>query len=216
MAKNVVRSVHPSSLTPMTAARTDELLELARAAGNGNPDAVTTLVTALGGAMLRTVRKVLGPGHSDIEDVTQDAVIALVSTLSNFRGDCTVMHFAHRVALLTALAARRRLRTRDRWTELDASATEFVAADDKLSSPLTGTIGKRRRAIVLNLLDDLAEPIAEALALHFVLGYTVDEIAASASVPPNTVWSRLRLGKAALRKKLERDTQLAEALQSRE
>jgi RNA polymerase sigma-70 factor (ECF subfamily) len=54
------------------------------------------------------------------------------------------------------------------------------------------------------------------LALHFVLGYSVEEIAASTEVPANTVWSRLRLGKQALRKKLERDDRIAELVRSRE
>jgi len=35
-----------------------------------------------------------------------------------------------------------------------------------------------------------------------MLGYSVEEIAAASSVPKNTVWSRLRLGKQRLRLKL--------------
>ena len=62
----------------------------------------------------RIVRKVLGRGHPDIDDVTQDAVIALLTALLTFRGECSVEHFANRIALLTALAARRRSRSR-RW-----------------------------------------------------------------------------------------------------
>jgi RNA polymerase sigma-70 factor (ECF subfamily) len=194
--------------------RPDELLSLAHAAGSGDPDAVHTLVVSVGGGMLKTVRKVLGPGHPDVEDVTQDAVLALLSSLQAFRGECTVAHFAHRVALLTALAARRRMRTRDRWTESD-TAPESVA-DERGSSPLTRAISSRRRTIVRDLFDELSEPMAEALALHFVLGYTVEEIAASAQVPANTVWSRLRLGKQALRKKLVRDARMLELFRSRE
>ena len=60
------------------------------------------------------------------------------------------------------------------------------------------------------LLDELPDLLAEALALHFAFGYTVEEIAATAAISPNTVWSRLRLGKRALRRKLGRDAQLAE------
>jgi DNA-directed RNA polymerase specialized sigma24 family protein len=67
--------------------------------------------------------------------------------------------------------------------------------------------------VVRQLLDELPDVIAEALALHFILGYTVDEIAAAASVSPNTVWSRLRLGKQTLRRKLEGDARIAELLE---
>jgi RNA polymerase sigma factor (sigma-70 family) len=171
-------------------------------------------VLHVGGGMLKTVRKVLGPGHPEVEDVTQDAILALLSSLAGFRGDCTVAHFAHRVALLTALAARRRLRTRDRWTEFEA-APEAIP-DERGGSPLSRAISGRRRLIVRQLLDELSEPLAEALALHFILGYTVEEIAATAAVPANTVWSRLRLGKQALRRKLGRDARMTELLQMRE
>ena len=196
-------------------ARPDELLPLARAATE-DADAAATLVGALCGGMLRIVRKVLGRGHPDVDDVTQDAVIALLTALLTFRGECSVEHFANRIALLTALAARRRARTRARTVEPETDSFADVAADadtGEHASPLATTVAARRRMLVRQLLDELPDVIAEALASHFILGYTVDEIAASSSVPANTVWSRLRLGKQALRRKLERDAELAEMLE---
>jgi len=195
--------------------RPDELLPLARAA-NDDADAAATLVGALCGGMLRIARKVLGRGHPDVDDVTQDAVIALLTALLTFRGECSVEHFANRIALLTALAARRRARTRARTVEPETDSFADVAADvdtGEHASPLATTVAARRRLLVRQLLDELPDVIAEALASHFILGYTVDEIAAASSVPANTVWSRLRLGKQALRRKLERDAELAEMLE---
>jgi RNA polymerase sigma factor (sigma-70 family) len=209
-AKDAVGRVRAAADDPLARQQQDALLVLARAAGRGVPEAINTLVISLGGAMLNTVRKVLGRAHPDVEDVTQDALVALVAALRGFRGECTVAHFAHRVALLTALAARRRLRTIDRFTEPDTSAESV--ADPELSSPLLKAISSRRRVLVRELLDELSEPVAEALALHFVLGYTVEEIAAAAALSPNTVWSRLRLGKEALRKKLRQDESLVDLL----
>ena len=193
------------------AARPDELLPLARAAAEGDPEAGATLVGAVGGNMLRVVRKVLGRGHPDVDDITQDAVIALLTALMTFRGECSVEHFANRIALLTALAARRRGRLRARQVAVESESVDEVVSDQ--ASPLATTVAARRRTLVRQLLDELPDVIAEALASHFILGYTVDEIAAASSVPANTVWSRLRLGKQALRRKLERDAELAEMLQ---
>jgi RNA polymerase sigma factor (sigma-70 family) len=213
-AKDASGRVRATAHDPIAQRPTDGLLLLAQAAGRGVPEAINTIVISLGGGMLNTVRRVLGRNHPDVEDITQDALVALIASLGSFRAECTVAHFAHRVALLTALAARRRLRTRDRFTEFDKPA-EWVA-DPGSPSPLARAIASRRRVIVRELLDELSEPVAEALALHFLLGYTVEEIAAAAALSPNTVWSRLRLGKEALRKRLLRDESLLELLGARE
>jgi RNA polymerase sigma factor (sigma-70 family) len=199
-----IGSSGPAAIPPQ-----DDLLPLARAGGAGQPEALSTLVMAIGGAMLQTVRKVLGAEHPDVDDVTQDAIIALVAAIPGFRAECSVTHFAHRVAVLTAMAARRRSHTRNRYTEPDCSIDDIAENE---ASPLARMMAGRRRDIVRQLLDELPEPIAEALALHFVLGYTVDEIASTSSIPPNTVWSRLRLGKQALRRRLGNDKRLTDIL----
>lgn len=196
-----------------SAASNDELLPLARAAAEGDASAAATLVTHVGGSMLTVVRRVLGEGHTDIEDIAQEATIAFLGTLARFRGECRVVHFANRIALITALDKRRRLRSRRRWWEPAESNNLENVADDGLSSPLASVVSSRRRALVRQLLGELPPVIAEALALHFLLDHTVEEIAAMASVSPNTVWSRLRLGKKALRKKLEKDQRMAELLE---
>lgn len=190
----------------------DELLPLARAAADGNATAAATLVEQVGRSMLTVVRRVLGDGHLDTEDVAQEATIAFLGTLRTFREECRVIHFANRIALVTALEKRRSLRSRRRWWERDARNLEDVP-DEVLPSPLATMVSSRRRRLVQQLLGELPPVIAEALALHFLLDHTVEEIAAMASVSPNTIWSRLRLGKTALRKKLQRDRRLAEMLE---
>ena len=189
----------------------DELLPLARAAADGDPNAAATLVEKVGRSMLTVVRRVLGDGHTDIDDVAQEATIAFLGTLSKFREECRVVHFANRIALVTALEKRRLLRRRRRWWER-GGGTSKIFRTTELSSPMAAMVSSRRRMLVRQLLGELPPVIAEALALHFLLDHTVEEIAVMASVSPNTIWSRLRLGKQALRKKLERDQQMAEML----
>lgn len=210
--KELAREPQGAPGVPAGRPRGDELLKLAQAAGAGNPDAAATLIVHLGSNMLNAVRKVLGAHHPDVDDVTQDAVIALLGALSTFRGECSVAHFAQRIALLTALTARRRLRLQRRWWDPDGQSIEEVpqASEDGLFLPLAGTVARKRRELVRRLLDELPDVLAEALALHFALGYTVEEIAAATSVPANTIWSRLRLGKRALKSKLDRDGEMAE------
>jgi RNA polymerase sigma factor (sigma-70 family) len=161
--------------------------------------------------VLGAVRMILGARHRDVDDVTQDAMLGLLEALPRFRGECTVEHFAGRVAVLTAMAARRRQQTRDRWVVPDAAERDSVAAGPE-SSPLARLEADRRRDAIRRLLDELPESIGEAMALHFMLGHTVPEIAAATHVPVNTVWSRLRIGKERLREKLAGDAKLSEEL----
>jgi RNA polymerase sigma factor (sigma-70 family) len=176
----------------------DELARLAAAFVEGDVEAAQTLVSAVGGTVLGAVRAVLGPNHCEVEDVAQDALIGLLEGLRRFRGECTVVHFAARVAVLTAMAARRRQRTRERWVVADVAEGGCVPASAD-ASPLDHIEAMRRRETIRRLLDELHEPTAEAVALHFMLGYTVQEIAEAAHVPVNTVWSRLRIGKERIR-----------------
>lgn len=190
------------------ARRPDELLSLARSAAERDPTAASTLVLQVGGAMLSTVRQVLGPGHPETEDVTQEAVIAFLNSLKDFRGECSTRRYAQRVALFTALDARRRLVAQRRLIDSDQVMEDLPAVSP--STPLGDALSARRREILRKVLDSLPDVIAQALALHFVLGYTVDEIATATASPPNTIWSRLRLGKQALRRLFAADAQLSD------
>jgi RNA polymerase sigma factor (sigma-70 family) len=189
----------------------DDLAPLAAAVIGGDAEAVRPFITAVGGVVLGAVRMVLGLKHRDVEDVTQDALVGLLAALPRFRGECTVSHFAARVGVLTAMAARRRQQTQDRWVVESEAEGERVPACAE-SSPLAQLEARRRREAIRKLLDELSEPVAEAMALHFMLGHTADEIASSTGVSVNTVWSRLRVGKANLRQKLANDAACSEAL----
>lgn len=191
----------------------DPLRALSLRATDGEEAAIRELVLELGGPMLRTVRKVLGAGHPDAEDVAQEAVMGFLASLSSFRGDCSIAHFAHQVALRRALHARRHFKTRDKVGDqvLDLEGPSDLGEQ----SPLALALSRERRRVVRSLLDELSVQIAEALALHFMLGYSVSEIATALDVSQNTVWSRLKLGKRALQKALASDHKLAELLQER-
>jgi RNA polymerase sigma-70 factor (ECF subfamily) len=91
---------------------------------------------------------------------------------------------------------------------LDAEAP----VDTSGLTPLEIVVSRERRRVIRSLLDRLPEAAAEALALHFMLGYTVEEIAATIDVSPHTIWSRLKLGKRALKEALARDKRLADLL----
>jgi RNA polymerase sigma-70 factor (ECF subfamily) len=63
------------------------------------------------------------------------------------------------------------------------------------------------------LLAELPPEQAEALAMRVVLGWSLEEIAVQSRAPLNTVRSRLRLAKESLRKTIESQPWLHEALE---
>jgi RNA polymerase sigma factor (sigma-70 family) len=198
--------------TPSEIATTsvDPLAALSVAARDGDVQAVQTLLVSVTPAMLRAIRGVIGARHPDVQDVLQESALGLVGALGSFRHECSVLHFACRVAVLKALAARRRLRARDNeaeWTE-DPDLADGSSPDETVDSA-------KRRAVLRELCDVLPEPQTEALVLHCVLGYTVEEVASTTGVPANTVRSRLRLAKEALRNRILSDPGLREALEAK-
>jgi RNA polymerase sigma-70 factor (ECF subfamily) len=145
---------------------------------------------------------VLGAQHPDVEDVTQEALVGVLEALARFRGESSVTHFIRRVALLTALNARRRHQLREHLAPR-AAWEDASAAVASRSSPAEEVETQRRLRSFEALLDELPAPQAEAIALHCVLGYTVGETAELCRVPENTVRSRLAGAKATLRKRLQ-------------
>jgi RNA polymerase sigma-70 factor (ECF subfamily) len=182
----------------------------ARAAA-GAPDAQRTLLAEIGSPLLRTVRAVLGTGHPEVEDVLQDAMAAVHTALPGFRGECTTLHFACRIAVQTAMNARRRTRFRSRHVSATPDE-ELVEIAGGGPSPAELVAGARRREALRELLCELPDAQAEVLALHTVLGYTVEETAEAIGVPLNTVRSRLRTALTKLRERVQADVALLDAI----
>lgn len=187
----------------------DELAPLAKKAGAGDPPAVKALLEQVLPSMLRVVQQVLGRNHVDAEDVLQESSFALVEALQTFRQECKVRHFACRIALLTALNARRRLRLRECFIPVSSVDLDETVAN---ASPAATLFAERRRGAVLQLLDELPAAQAEVLAMHCILGYTLTETADATGVPVNTVRSRLQSAKSSLKSILEANRETEEQL----
>jgi RNA polymerase sigma factor (sigma-70 family) len=186
----------------------DALAEVAAAAVAGDRRAIRTFLVTVSPHLLRVVRRVLGARHPDVDDVAQEAAFAVMEALPRHRGECSTLHFACRVAVLTAMNVRRRDATQKRMrTRDDAIPVEGYASG--APAPDAEAIARARVEAVRELLDTLPEEQAEVLAMHCVLGYTVREIASASRAPLETVRSRLRLAKHALRDKVADDPELA-------
>ncbi len=182
--------------------------DLARLAASGDTAATARLLRELAPEMLRVVRGVMGPYSADVDDALQQSLVALIHALPAFRGECAPAGYACRIAFRTALGLRRSARGAD--ARRDDGADMERLADP--ASPGTLSDARRRTELVRSLLDELPTEQGEALAMRTMLGWSLEEIATSSGAPVNTVRSRLRLAKEALRKKIESNPSLAEEL----
>jgi len=190
----------PSAPTPRSVA-----IELARTAAAGDVRATRRLLEVVAPRVARTVRAVMGARHPEVEDAAQLALIGFIQALPSFRGECDPAQFAARIAVRTAGAVRRRARSR--------MGTVDVAVDvDALEAPPEELEAARRKEFIRTLLDGLPEEQAEVLVLRIMLGWALKDIATTSGAPLNTVRSRLRLAKEALRRRIADDPVLTEAL----
>jgi RNA polymerase sigma factor (sigma-70 family) len=184
---------------------------LAAAAARGDLRATQTLLEQLAPAIHRAVRSVLGPQHPDTDDVVQQAMIAFVQSLPHFRGECQPSTYALSIAIRAALAARKRaLKDNVRREALVHSNARNSIVQ---ALPIEHLQAESRRVLVRRLLDALPPEQAETLGLHVVLDLPLKEIAKSLGVSINTIKSRLRLAKRALRARILTNQPVADELE---
>ncbi|HKO47392.1 MAG TPA: RNA polymerase sigma factor [Polyangiaceae bacterium] len=191
----------------------DELAGIARAAAQGDRSATHALLVALAPHLLRTVRSMLGRNNPDAEDVAQEAALVVLSALPNFRGESSVQRFATRTAVLVAMNARRKRTASKRGGDQAAIAADLDELVAQPDGPEQRLVQAQAADAVRALLLTLPSAQAEALALHCVGGCTLAEIAEATNAPLQTVKSRLRLARRALRLTLDGKPALLELLE---
>lgn len=155
--------------------------------------------------VLRVARGLLST-DADAEDAAQESLLQIARALPSFRGDSSLRTFAVRITMRTALRMRRKTLAHEAKVSAFGTATVDPPQRD-------ATLVEQQRALVWTLLDELAPAQAEALALRFVLGCSLPEIAETTGAPINTVRSRIRLAREALQRRLAQAPELRDALE---
>jgi RNA polymerase sigma factor (sigma-70 family) len=181
-------------------------MALARASARGDEVATGQLVRMLAPRIGVVVRAIMGANHPDADDALQLALIALVRALPAFRGDCEPLGYASSIAVRIAVGARKRAHTQALRRESEPPPDVATADRDPADA-------QRRKEMLRQLLAAIPAAQAETLAMRVVLGWSLEEIARHSGVPINTVRSRLRLAKEAMRARIEADADLLETLE---
>ncbi|MCP4676960.1 MAG: sigma-70 family RNA polymerase sigma factor [Deltaproteobacteria bacterium] len=188
--------------------RVENDYELAQSAARGDEQACRHLVERLFSRVRRTVSYLAG-GGADAEDLSQMALIQIVNSAGSFRGDCTLEYWADRVAVQTAAKCFAKNKRRAELWETHLVVPPAAHMTENEVEQL------RLRQRLAELLHKLSEKHRTAVALHYLYGYKVDEIAELTSARVNTVRGRLRVGKKRLQQLAMRDTLLSEWIAGR-
>jgi RNA polymerase sigma-70 factor (ECF subfamily) len=203
--------IPPSPIAPQfpeTTSPKPEVDDILGRAIAGEPVAIASVLRTVESPMGTVIRRILG-SSVDAEDAKQQALLAFIHALPSYRGEGNVLAFARTIALRTALASRRRVRTID---QREGAVLPIETLRSQAASPTEDAVAARRRTLLRELLDEIPHAQAEAIAMRIMLECTLEDIAAATGAPVNTVRSRIRLAKEALRRKIEERPEAFEAL----
>ena len=143
--------------------------------------------------VLRSLRR-LGAREADLEDLAQDVFVTVHHRYESYDPARPIRPWLFAFVFRT-VANHRRGRARRPETPLESVEKVFAPIDE--SNPETQALRVERQTLVLEALQDLTDDQRAAFILHELDGQTAPEIAAALEVPLNTIYSRIRLGKAA-------------------
>jgi RNA polymerase sigma-70 factor (ECF subfamily) len=197
----------PQRRLPSPTLDDSQLLASVRA---GDPDAAAALHDRLRPVVERAIRRLLGRGDRDHEDLTQQAMIEVVTTVDRFRGDCPLDGWASTVAAHVVYNhIRRRTTERRIFESVRFEDDELPASTRSLAADATSRSVLRR---VLMHLDAIEESKSWAYVLHDVCGYDLREVAEITGTSVAAAQSRLVRGRRELLERLSGDPELAPML----
>lgn len=192
---------------PGAPARADE--EIVSGARRGEAWAAAALHDRVRPAVDRTLRRLVGRRDSDYADLAQNALIEVASTLSAFRGECSLDSWATMItSRLVFKQFRRRSLERRLFSNLEDDHFEVAGV-----APARATHAKQALGRIVDHLRAMDEGRAWAYWLHDVAGHDLREVAEIMSVSVAAAQSRLVRGRKELHERIRNDPELASVLE---
>lgn len=157
----------------------------------GDRAALETLLTRVE-TMLRPFLSAMLPDQQLREDVMQEALVLVYRRVSTLRDSRAFPAWCRRIAAREAMRALRN--ERSRWELLDE------LGDDTPDPVGVDALAIAEEADIHRLIGSASPASRTVLALHYIDGLTLDEIAAVLDLPIGTIKSRLAYGLAAMRR----------------
>jgi RNA polymerase sigma-70 factor, ECF subfamily len=205
-------------LRPVRSGRPEQLSdeELIAAILAGNDRVAAALYDRLSGVIDRSLYRVFGRRETDHDDLVQSVFEQVVLTLArgSYAGNCSLKTWAARISSnvgLNALRARRRERkVVDHNADLPGEPSLSPQSTTTYPVPGMTAIDLERQSsaratlqLVMGELSEMNSRRAEALILHDIEGYDLEEIAAMTKISVAAAQSRLVRGRKELLKRLD-------------
>ena len=176
----------------------DAIARLVEQAREGDTGARHTLYVQHVDRVFRTVRGML-QSDADAEDVTQDAMLTVLTSLHKYTPRAGA-RFAAWVTAIAVNTARRRFRRRR--PELTATG-DLPDTPDHGADPADSLDRERRRRALLIALAELTERERMIVSLRYGAGLNASEIGAAAGIDPATIRKTLERARTRLGDRLE-------------
>ena len=181
--------------------------KLVQALQRGDTGAVEALLDRYGGWIYRVARRLLNDPR-DVEEVTQDVLLAVVRKAQTFKGEAAFSSWLYRIAVN---AAYQRLRAKRARPEVSLEPFLRVFDDEgryiepvvdwssKLNDP---AVAEETRAAIERSLSRLPEEYRVVIQLHDVEELPNEEVAATLGLTVAAVKSRVHRARLFLRQEL--------------
>jgi RNA polymerase sigma-70 factor (ECF subfamily) len=202
----VLRLVPRDAPAPAAAPKIDDRV-LVAAIRTGDPTCASTLCDRVWPQVDRTIRRLLGHGDADRDDVAQLSLIEIVNSIGRYRGDCSLDSWAQTITSHVIFKhIRRRQIERRIFTDLLASDASNVVGQGHSE----GASSTRELLVRVAVhLDGMNAGRAWAFVMHDILGYDLREVADMTDSSVAATQSRLVRGRRELHKRIAEDPELA-------
>ncbi len=206
MSTDMARLPRPSAAGIVTDA------ELVSRIGRRDQAAFEILMRRYNGKLFRVARAIV-KDDSEAEDALQDSYLEAYRRIGSFRGESQLVTWLTRIVINQALMRLRRQK-RDRVVVPFSGGrgaspgypdTAAEVADARIESPPDATMRAEVRRMLERRIDELPVAFRTVFVMREVEDLSVEETAASLSIPPATVRTRLFRARALLREALARD-----------
>jgi RNA polymerase sigma-70 factor (ECF subfamily) len=184
--------------------------QLLAAVTSGDEHAASELHDRLRPRVDMTIRSLIGPGHSEHDDLAQQSFVELVVSFDRYRGECSLETWAATIAARTVFKYLRR-RTTERKIFREP-CDEEVDEPSSRSSLKRQVVARDIASRVRRHLDEIDSAKAEAFLLHDVCGFDAREVAGIAKISEAAAHARIARGRRELQEKIANDPDLRDAL----